>query len=365
MATLETSEPVPPKTKLGLIDCDVHHELRSLADLHPYLSRYWLNYLDETCFRGLPNAPYPRSANRGTRVDARPTGGGPAGSDVDLMRKQLLDEYDVDTAVLTGNFFTVGFLPNADFAIVLARAMNDWTVEHWLATDSRFRGSLAMPLQDPAACVAEIERLGDDPRIVQVLISGGSRMPYGQRYYFPIWEACARHGLAVGIHFGGYGAPTGNPPTAAGWPSLYMEWHASGGQAMQAQVISFVCEGVFERLPTLRVVLIEGGIGWLPHVMWRLDKDWKSLRYEVPWMKRPPSEYIRDHFRLTTQPVEEPPNPKHLIQIIEMAGAEGMVLYSSDYPHWDFDNPLQALPSLPEELKQRVMRENARELYRL
>jgi uncharacterized protein len=122
MAILKARERVPAKPRLALVDCDVHQQLRSFADLHPYLSRYWVSYLEESGFSSLPNAPYPKGANRGERVDARPAGGGPAGSDPELMRRQLLEEYAVEVAILTGSFYNVAFLPNPDLATVLARA---------------------------------------------------------------------------------------------------------------------------------------------------------------------------------------------------------------------------------------------------
>ena len=54
-------------------------------------------------------------------------------------------------------------------------------------------------------------------------------------------------------------------------------------QVFQSQLLSLIVEGVFDRFPNLRVALIEGGLTWLPSLMWRFDKEWKGLRREVPW----------------------------------------------------------------------------------
>ena len=54
----------------------------------------------------------------------------------------------------------------------------------------------------------------------------------------------------------------------------------------QAQLTSLIAEGAFERFPELRVVLLESGFGWLPPLLWRLDKEWKGLRREIPWVKQ-------------------------------------------------------------------------------
>ena len=100
--------------------------------------------------------------------------------------------------------------------------------------------------------------------------------------------------------------------TNSGYPSFYIEEMTEHATSAQAMVTSMIMEGIFERLPELKVVLIECGFGWLPALGWRLDKQWKRLKDEVPHLKMAPSEYIKKHFWVTTQPMEETENPDHL-----------------------------------------------------
>jgi len=127
-----------------------------------------------------------------------------------------------------------------------------------------------------------------------------------------------------------------------------------------------VTEGVFEHFPGLRLMLIEGGTAWLAHTVWRMDKNFKALRSVAPWLKRAPSEYVWDHVRLSTQPLEEPENREHLMQVFEMIHAERTICYASDFPHWDFDDPQRVFPnSMDDHLRRRLYYENAAELYGL
>jgi predicted TIM-barrel fold metal-dependent hydrolase len=133
-----------------------------------------------------------------------------------------------------------------------------------------------------------------------------------------------------------------------------------------AHLVSLVCHGVFERLPGLRVVLIEAGVAWLPGVLWRLDANWKALRSETPWVRRLPSEQVREHVRFTTQPLEQPRRKSDLHAVLEAVdGLEDMLMFATDYPHWDFDSPRQVVARLPEAWREKVLSENARALYGL
>ena len=139
----------------------------------------------------------------------------------------------------------------------------------------------------------------------------------------------------VGIHVGGYG---GHAPTGGGWPSYYAEEHQSNAHTMAAMLTSLVLEGIPERFPKLKIVFIEGGFGWIPSTMWRMDQHFEKFRTEVPHLKRRPSEYVKEHFWFTTQPIDEPDEARHLRSLIEWVGVDRL-LFSSDYPHWDFDDP--------------------------
>jgi hypothetical protein len=144
-----------------------------------------------------------------------------------------------------------------------------------------------------------------------------------------------------------------------------MQEHYAFSTSMQSVVTSLIFEGVFDRFPNLKVVLIEGGFSWAPALGWRMDKHWERMRSEIPHVKRPPSEYLRERFWFTTQPIEEPQKPEHLADIIGWLGWDRLI-FSSDYPHWDFDHPRHAFKfALTDAQKAMVFRGNAKAVYGL
>jgi predicted TIM-barrel fold metal-dependent hydrolase len=190
-----------------------------------------------------------------------------------------------------------------------------------------------------------------------------ARAPLGGRAYWPIYEAAQRHGLAIGVYAGG---ASGNPITPVGAPSYYLEEYVLLAQAFQAQLVSLVSEGVLVRFPDLRIVLIEAGFTWLPPLMWRFDKNWKGLRREIPWVDRLPSEIIRESVRLTAQPLDEPEEPDRLLEVVDRLGSDRMLMFSTDYPHRQFDDPARSAPiGLSTEAMTRFLGRNALDAYRL
>jgi uncharacterized protein len=130
-------------------------------------------------------------------------------------------------------------------------------------------------------------------------------------------------------------------------------------------IASLVVEGVFERLPSLKISIVEAGFAWVPSLAWRLDKHWKRMKSEVPHLKRPPSEQIHEHIWLTTQPIEEPEKPEDLRHIFDLIGWD-RILFATDYPHWDFDDPRYAIPfSLTTQERALIFHNNANTLFHL
>lgn len=362
-----TEHEVPGKGRLRIIDCDIHPMLHSHSDLNPYLAKHWQEHL-RTYGAHMPvpfsgTAPYPRSAPLVCRRDAWPPTGGPPGSDLAFMRKQHLDPLGVEFGIMQMLEFFVFNLDNPEFGAALQRALNEWQVDHWCSREPRLKASVLVGQDDPVAAVKEIERCAKiGGGFVQINVSSAAREPLGRRRYWPIYERAQELGLPLGIHAAGF---AGFPQTGAGWSSYYVENHHSSALIMEAQLASLVLEGVPERFPKLKIVFIEGSIGWIAPAMWRLDQHFARFRSEVPHLKRKPSEYVRENFWFTTQPIDEPDEGRHLRSLIDWVGVDRL-LFSSDYPHWDFDDPRYAFKTpLSEEEWRKILHENARAVYKL
>jgi len=351
------------KQTIPLIDADVHHAWRSDEDLIERLREPYKSEVAQYGQRQLKSGI--RFEEGGMRWDTKPPGGGGAGSDPDHMKEQLLDRYGIRCAFLSGQTGPIAGIPDPDYAAAMCAAFNNLTVEKWLPHDVRFVSGIHVPLQDPQLAVREIERLAGHPQMVAVqFFATANRIPFGQRYYWPIYEACERVGLPIHVHPSTTAVIANAASGPAGMVTTYLESHTILPTFYMAQVASLIFEGVFEKFPQLKIGLMEGGFTWAPHLLWRMDKEFKGLRQQAPYLKRLPSAYVREHVRFGTQPIEEPDKAEHLVQIMDMLG-EDALMWTSDYPHWDFDEPTAIPHCLNETARRKILHDNAAMFFNL
>jgi uncharacterized protein len=349
-----------------IIDADVHPWVNGdIKGLRKYLSRDWWAHFDNRYT--LPNQwlrpPLARASSN--RIDAMPPSGGEPGSDPVFM-KQHLDKHNISHAILSSiQAGKVAALPTASEAGALATAFNEYFLNEFLTVDSRYKLAMVIAAHDPQAAAAEIRRIGHLPNVVAVFMPLLNIL-MGQRHYYPIYEAAEAAGLPIFIH------PTGTEggfPTAVafagGIPSTYIERHTDFPEIGMSAITSLIFEGVFYRFPGLKLLAAEFGFSWLPHLLWRMDQNWRQFRKEVPWVKVKPSETLLDHIRFTSQPIEEPEKPAYLDAVLEMIHADRTLIFSTDYPHWDNDFPGHTLQGIPAALRRRIFYENAAELFNL
>jgi predicted TIM-barrel fold metal-dependent hydrolase len=342
----------------GAIDCDIHPGVPEIKALLPYMNDFWQESFIARGLDGFDMMSYPLGSPIACRPDWRVKGERP-GSSLSGMQRDALDAFGISLAIcnpLTGGQVAV----SESMGAAICSAVNDWIVEHWLNKDRRLRASIVIPPQAPLLAVEEIERLADEKRFVQILMPAACEMMLGRSYYWPIYEVAAKYDLPIGLHAG---SMYRYAPTSTGWPSHYLHDYVANSQLFEDQLLSLISNGVFNRYPHLRFVLIESGVTWLPGFIWRAIKTWRGVRAEVPWVKRSPAEIIRENVRLTVQPIDAPRDSNVFDRIIEMIDSDNMLLFASDYPHWQFDGDAVLPSGLSPTLLQRIRVDNPLATY--
>lgn len=289
-------------------------------------------------------------------------------------KRQFMGEFGLDHVILTpsggtggGGLATINHDPTA---ISYARAYNDWALDQWLDEDPRFHASVLVPNQAPEIAAEEIDRLAGERQIVGVqLPAAGLVPPAGHRWYDPIYETAERHGLPILMHTHD-GQATQTFPVQRMWAETFTESHAFTfpAEAMW-HLISLVCNGVPERHPDLSWVMQEPGFEWVPWMMWRLDEHHLQNSFDLPMLTKPPSEYIKEQFYFSTQPLAHTENRHHQSMMFELAGGAQTILFSTDHPHPDFDPPSEVFEParlrLEDDEVRGIMGETAIELFGL
>jgi predicted TIM-barrel fold metal-dependent hydrolase len=353
-----------------LVDADVHPSVHPSDDLTNYAPEAWRDRVYAWKHALLPRHSYydpPDALNMpAQRADTLPPDGSYPCAVPDFAFQQLMVEAGMDLAILQPFMQDQVKNPEDEHAIKLAT--NAWLTEVWLDAPhnwhERWRGSIYVTHRMPELAAAEIEKWAGHPRMAQVLMTPQTRgVQFGDPRLDPIYEAASRNGLPVATHLSQIGPfelspifPVGNPshwaPFVSSWPLVFM-----------SHVMSLIYDGTFERFPELTVIFVEGAFTWALPLLWRMDRMWEARKADVPQVKRRPSEYARDHIRFTTQPLEDAETSEYKKYIGWMD--PDMLLFSTDYPHWTYDDPEWASKRFPAESREAIMCENARALFNL
>jgi predicted TIM-barrel fold metal-dependent hydrolase len=294
-----------------------------------------------------------------------PEGGGLPGSDPTLFARQVLDEPGVEYAILLP--LTRGFVADVRFEVAIAAATNRWLADTWLDRrnkDCRYRGTIRVSARSPREAIEEIDRWADHPYFVQVGVPLESHLVYGEQVYFDIWQAAAERGLPVAVHADRAGGVL-LPQTAQGHPQFYLEEFSQQPLYVMAHLCSLIAHGVFDRLPSLVFVFADGGFDYVQTLSWRMDKEWRSSREQVPWVSKSPRLYLPDHARFVLRQADGVEDPVAFAEFVELNDLSPLLMYGSSYPAWDHLDVSTVRASLPDGAREAVMSLNASRLYGL
>lgn len=348
-----------------VIDADVHLHERP-ADLAPFAEMPWRRGLENepTAERWLDTPGYspftPLDPIRGVDPTVEPY----MVRTPEAMRADL-DRLGTDIAVMMPDrFIRLAASQNSDYAVAIADAYNRYLQEQWLDARRGLYGVLLVPNQDPHAAARQILTYAAHDGIAGVLLSTVNISPlWGDRFYDPIFAAAQEAGLPVVLH----GATAYGSVFPMQLQSL--ETAASRGAlsqplAMMANVTAIVLNGVFERFPRLKSLCCEAGLAWLPFLAERLDGQYRVLKADLPALSMKPSEYLRRQVWVTTHPLGGLSDAAAIARIIAAIGAD-RVVFASDWPHFDHDEPVRTASSLlPADQRDQIMGRHAQQLFR-
>lgn len=299
------------------------------------------------------------------RADTFTDDGGFPGSDPATMFRQLIMESGSDIAILGPIFSPLGQTDDEVHAVTVA--VNKWQDKRWLDSENnwhqRYRGSIVAAMESPEKAAREIEQWAEHPYMSQVLINSEMRPAWGDPRYYPVWEAATRHNIPVACHLG-RGQHNELPMPPVGFLTYNHDFMVSYSLVAANQVMSLIFDGVFDKFPTLQIVFIEHAFSWIMPLMWRMDAIY-AARGPENGLKRKPSDYVKDNIWFTSQPLDYPEDKLELTKSLEWMEAEKFLLFSSDYPHWTFDEPRWVAKHIPEHMREKVMFQNGIDLFHL
>jgi predicted TIM-barrel fold metal-dependent hydrolase len=296
-------------------------------------------------------------------------------SDPELrLRDQERD--GVQAEVLYGILGSSTRMGDPEAAAEVIRIYNEWLADFCETHPDRYAGLACIPSQPIEAAVDEVRRVVKRGGVRGLDVANMPDMPpLYEPYWEPLWEAIDDSGLPLHFHTVGgripdairrtlWGGPTGDQGGGMDYRVARAGFavHITSFQMWMSTVLmSMIYGGVLERHPRMRLVLGEGGIGWIPYILDRMDLEWEDQFGDLGLSLRP-SEYWHRQCKATFQ------SDKVGLKLLEELG-EDNVMWASDFPHPDGIWPdsreyiERELGHLPERVRRKIVCENAGRLY--
>ena len=282
--------------------------------------------------------------------------------DVTLTRRAI-DSLCLDYIVVFPTpMLQLGMHPQVDMEVTLGRAYTRWLVETILPADKRIKSFAYLPFNSPQAAIKMVEDFGDCEGIIGFCVTSARYKPVHHNDYMRLYAMLEERGLPIAFHAGYHW----NDPSLA-TINRFLGMHALGFVwCNMVHMTNWILNGIPVRFPKLKSVWVESGLAWVPFLQQRLDEQYLMRTSEAPLLTRLPSDYMRENCWYSSQPMERT-NMKATALTFEMINAETQLLYSSDWPHFDFDTPsiIARLPFLSEQGRRNVLGLNAARLFNL
>jgi uncharacterized protein len=274
-----------------------------------------------------------------------------------------MEQEGIDVQVLfpTG-LLNYGSTRQPDLAVALCRVYNDWLREFCQADPRRFKGVALVPCQDMREATRELNRavtdLGMVAAMVPTYVYPGKDL--GSHEFDELYGEAQRLGVPIAVH-----RVSGSGAVGFERFTNFTALHACVPMfELATAVTNMTIGGVFDRFPTLKVAFLEAGIGWVPWLVENLDEHVELRHPEVPHLKAKPSEYLSSgRAWFSFEPDEEA-----VPEVAALLGEQSL-LFSSDYPHWDWVaggvRLVQGRADMSDSLKQAVLTTNAANCYGL
>ncbi len=359
-----------------IVDVDSHHvELDSWPEIIEHIEDPVLRDSGRQMMQNWPNAHNLALSNHPpglTQQDvsgrilhqaslAEPVSDREVHRDVTLVRRAM-DSMGIDLQVVFPQpMLEIGLHPSPSAAVQLMMAYNRWFTSTILSAEPRIKTMLGLPIEDPDAALRTIREYADHPGVIGFLITSQHAIGVHRNEYMPIYAELERLGLPIGFHAG-----PNQADSMTSTMNKFLSAHAiSFVTCNMTHLTNWVINGIPERFPGLKTIWIESGLAWVPFMMQRLDHEYLMRQSDAPLLTKLPSDYMREMY-YTSQPLEIT-DMDLLRSTFKAVDAENTLMYSSDWPHWDFDTPgrIMGIPFLSEQGKRNVLGENARKVFNL